>query len=294
MHRSSRTPSLLSAVRPPLLVLNVTLSYCAVHAQGRVQPGTGSAAASCSMGLTEAAWVLDPPTVAAGNTAGPGNAVVNVYINYEKKFAFVELRTVEEASNTMALDGIMFEGVSVRIRRPNDYNPAQAARLGPSHPNPNLNLAAIGLTPGGMDSEDRVRCELFFVSSCCVAVPSLLTTALSSAFWTPLTACLTRIGSTECMLATCASPDAATLHFCRSSSAACPTGSTRACAGSCWSRTVSCNRLSWCATARRASPRATGLPSTWTGPSPRPRSWASMASLWRDASSLPAGALSVA
>jgi hypothetical protein len=34
---------------------------------------------------------------------------VNVYINHEKKFAFVEMRTIEEASNTMALDGIMFE-----------------------------------------------------------------------------------------------------------------------------------------------------------------------------------------
>lgn len=82
---------------------------------------------------------------------------MNVYINYEKKFAFVELRTVEEASNAMALDGIMFEGVAVRIRRPNDYNPAHAARLGPGNPNPTLNLAAVNLTPGGMDSEDRVR-----------------------------------------------------------------------------------------------------------------------------------------
>ncbi|KXZ54219.1 hypothetical protein GPECTOR_5g311 [Gonium pectorale] len=81
-----------------------------------------------------------------GNTAGPGNAVVNVYINREKNFAFVELRTVEETSNSMALDGIMFEGVSVRVRRPNDYNPAAAASLGPSTPNPNLNLAAIGLS----------------------------------------------------------------------------------------------------------------------------------------------------
>jgi hypothetical protein len=34
---------------------------------------------------------------------------VNVYINQEKKFAFVEMRTVEEASNAMALDGIIFE-----------------------------------------------------------------------------------------------------------------------------------------------------------------------------------------
>jgi splicing factor U2AF subunit len=49
----------------------------------------------------------------------------------------------------MALDGIMFEGVSVRIRRPNDYNAAAAVTLGPSTPSPALNLAAIGLGGGG-------------------------------------------------------------------------------------------------------------------------------------------------
>jgi splicing factor U2AF subunit len=32
-----------------------------------------------------------------------------VYINQEKRFAFVEMRTVEEASNAMALDGIIYE-----------------------------------------------------------------------------------------------------------------------------------------------------------------------------------------
>jgi splicing factor U2AF subunit len=56
---------------------------------------------------------------------------------------------VEETSNAMALDGIMFEGVAVRVRRPNDYNPAAAALLGPANPSPNLNLAAIGLGAGG-------------------------------------------------------------------------------------------------------------------------------------------------
>ena len=69
------------------------------------------------------------------------------------------LLAVEETSNAMALDGIMFEGVSVRVRRPNDYNPAAAAALGPSVPNPNLNLVAIGLTPGGgsgLDANERV------------------------------------------------------------------------------------------------------------------------------------------
>lgn len=94
-----------------------------------------------------------------GNAAGPGDAVVNVYINHEKKFAFVEMRTVEEASNAMALDGIMFEGVSVRVRRPTDYNPSLAAALGPSQASPHLNLAAVGLTPGaigGAEGPDRV------------------------------------------------------------------------------------------------------------------------------------------
>lgn len=38
-----------------------------------------------------------------------GDAVVNVYINQEKRFAFVEMRTVEEASNAMSLDGIIYE-----------------------------------------------------------------------------------------------------------------------------------------------------------------------------------------
>ncbi|KAK9681919.1 hypothetical protein RND81_10G036900 [Saponaria officinalis] len=98
-------------------------------------------------------------TAVGGNAAGPGDAVVNVYINHEKKFAFVEMRTVEEASNAMALDGVSFEGVSVRVKRPTDYNPALAAALGPSLPNPNLNLSAVGIVPGavaGAEGPDRI------------------------------------------------------------------------------------------------------------------------------------------
>ncbi|KAG6754847.1 hypothetical protein POTOM_040645 [Populus tomentosa] len=109
-------------------------------------------------------------TSIGGNAAGPGDAVVNVYINHEKKFAFVEMRTVEEASNAMTLDGIIFEandsklfsfilGVAVRVRRPTDYNPSLAATLGPSQPSPLLNLAAVGLVPGtisGAEGPDRV------------------------------------------------------------------------------------------------------------------------------------------
>lgn len=49
-------------------------------------------------------WFLNPFSLFCA-----GDAVVNVYINHEKKFAFVEMRSVEEASNAMALDGIIFE-----------------------------------------------------------------------------------------------------------------------------------------------------------------------------------------
>ncbi|KAG6468239.1 hypothetical protein ZIOFF_072812 [Zingiber officinale] len=89
-----------------------------------------------------------------------GDAVVNVYINHEKKFAFVEMRSVEEASNAMSLDGIIFEGVSVKVRRPTDYNASLAAALGPSQPSPHLNLAAVGLSSSntimGSEGPDRI------------------------------------------------------------------------------------------------------------------------------------------
>ncbi|KAG2240713.1 hypothetical protein Bca52824_090458 [Brassica carinata] len=51
------------------------------------------------------------------------------------------------------------KGAPVKVRRPSDYNPSLAASLGPSHPSPHLNLAAVGLTPGasgGLEGPDRI------------------------------------------------------------------------------------------------------------------------------------------
>lgn len=42
----------------------------------------------------------------------------------EKRFCFLELATVQEASNVLAFDGILFKGEALKIRRPRDYNPA--------------------------------------------------------------------------------------------------------------------------------------------------------------------------
>ncbi|CAH2051322.1 unnamed protein product [Thlaspi arvense] len=60
-----------------------------------------------------------------GNTAGPGITFLALYHIF-----------------------LLSQGAPVKVRRPSDYNPSLAATLGPSHPIPNLNLAAVGLTPG--------------------------------------------------------------------------------------------------------------------------------------------------
>lgn len=72
-----------------------------------------------------------------------GGAVVSVYINRERHFAFVELRTIELTTACMNLDGISFRTQPLKVRRPNDYNPATVPKeLGPI---PQLNLAALGI-----------------------------------------------------------------------------------------------------------------------------------------------------
>uniref|UniRef100_A0A7S0USS5 Splicing factor U2af large subunit n=1 Tax=Polytomella parva TaxID=51329 RepID=A0A7S0USS5_9CHLO len=108
-----------------------------------------------------AAFFSNALAAIGGNTAGHGNSVLNVYINREKSFSFVEFRTIEETSNAMALDNVVFEGVNVRVKRPNDYNAAVAGSLGPTVPNRNLNLAAVGLpqsqaSASAADAHERI------------------------------------------------------------------------------------------------------------------------------------------
>ncbi len=53
----------------------------------------------------------------------------------------------------------MYDGVPIRVRRPNDYNPVVAATLGPTAPAAHLNLSSLGLAPGGAggaDGPDRI------------------------------------------------------------------------------------------------------------------------------------------
>lgn len=63
---------------------------------------------------------------ASHGVESPGNPVISVYTNLDKRFAFIETRTVREAAAGLSLDGVKFRDVFLRLRRPNDYNPSLA------------------------------------------------------------------------------------------------------------------------------------------------------------------------
>lgn len=71
-----------------------------------------------------------------------GGHVISVYINKDRHFAFVELATMELATACMELDGIKFNGIPLKIRRPNDFNPS----LVPKSTQPlDFDLSALGI-----------------------------------------------------------------------------------------------------------------------------------------------------
>jgi splicing factor U2AF 65 kDa subunit len=70
---------------------------------------------------------------------GDAKPVLSVYLNLEKRFAFIELRSLSEAAAALAMDGVLFSSMSLRMRRPNDYNEAACPPvLPPPHFDPSL------------------------------------------------------------------------------------------------------------------------------------------------------------
>lgn len=71
-----------------------------------------------------------------------GDPVISVYMNLEKRFAFIETRTIREAAAGLALDGVRFRDMFLRLRRPNDYN---AALAGNPRPPDGFNPGVLGI-----------------------------------------------------------------------------------------------------------------------------------------------------
>jgi len=66
-----------------------------------------------------------------------GCPVIAVQINMDKNFAFLEFRSIDETTAAMAFDGIVFQGQSLKIRRPRDYQPM------PGGDQPNTNVPGL-------------------------------------------------------------------------------------------------------------------------------------------------------
>ncbi|KAF9191538.1 U2 small nuclear RNA auxiliary factor 2 [Haplosporangium sp. Z 11] len=84
-------------------------------------------------------------------TTGTGAPVINVHINYDKNYAFVEFRTPEEATAAMAFDGIVFQGQTLKIRRPKDYQPPEGA----NHEVPQIHVPGV-ISTNVPDSENKI------------------------------------------------------------------------------------------------------------------------------------------
>lgn len=60
----------------------------------------------------------------------PGEPIISSQINVEKNFAFLEFRSLEECTKCLILDGILFRGQSLKLRRPKDYMPISGSDVG--------------------------------------------------------------------------------------------------------------------------------------------------------------------
>ncbi|XP_059536742.1 splicing factor U2AF 65 kDa subunit-like [Myotis daubentonii] len=118
-------------------------------------------------GLTEEAMMdfFNAQMRLGGLTRAPGHPVLAAQINQDKGFAFLEFRSVDETTQAMAFDGIIFQGQSLKIRRPHDYQPLPGLSESPSAYLPGVVSTVVPdsahkLFVGGLPSylnEDQVK-----------------------------------------------------------------------------------------------------------------------------------------
>lgn len=60
--------------------------------------------------------------MAAACSVAPGRPVLTAHVNQEHRFACVELRSVEEASNLFVFDGLLCSRAALAAKRPNEYS----------------------------------------------------------------------------------------------------------------------------------------------------------------------------
>jgi splicing factor U2AF subunit len=83
--------------------------------------------------------------------------IISVYINRERRFVFLEFKTMEITTACLALDGIDVMGQGkVKVKRPNDYNAALAPMINPTTA-PQLDTSKLGIvSPTVPDGPNKI------------------------------------------------------------------------------------------------------------------------------------------
>jgi len=86
----------------------------------------------------------------SGAQLDSGNSVINCSITRDKgpPYAFIKLRSVQEASNALAFNGIQFRGSTLKVSRPSKYHPDWGVLLGPTTPDPTINTSMLSISSG--------------------------------------------------------------------------------------------------------------------------------------------------
>jgi len=91
-----------------------------------------------------------------GGLIQPGSCVASCRVMPDKKYAFVELRSVEETSNALCLDGVAFKDMFLKVKRPSNYDLSAAIMLGPVQPDPSLNTSSLVGKSAPEESPDKI------------------------------------------------------------------------------------------------------------------------------------------
>ncbi|XP_954897.1 snrnp splicing factor (U2AF), putative [Theileria annulata] len=90
--------------------------------------------------------IINQALISVNGTSMPGNPCLKGWISSDGHYAFIELRTMEEASNCMQLTGLNIMGHNIKVNRPKTYD-ADVFSKAPSPTVPTLDpsLLAMGV-----------------------------------------------------------------------------------------------------------------------------------------------------
>jgi len=86
---------------------------------------------------------LNQKLIQAKGTLDPGDPILKSVNNPEKRYIFLELRSLEETSALIQLDGIRYNESTLRIRRPPDYE--KFPPIKPRRPVPIIDTVSLGI-----------------------------------------------------------------------------------------------------------------------------------------------------